>query len=110
MVEEKQQLNFLESYILEVLKQNGFDDLTPENQEEFLPQFVIEAQRRIGATLMPLLEEEKAESMMSMVDNPDTTDEQWWNFWNQAVPNFKETVSKILENYTNDLKKVLSGL
>lgn len=105
-----QQFDFLSDYVLDILKQNGFEDLTPENQEEFLPQFTAEAQRRIGAALMPLLSEDAAEAMIKLGDDVNTSPEDWWNFWNKQVPDFKEVVNQALAGYTQDLKKVLSGL
>lgn len=105
-----QQFDFLSDYVLDVLKKNGFADLTPENQAEFLPQFTAEAQRRIGAALLPLLNEDAAEAMIKLGNNEQTTDKDWWSFWNKQVPDFKEVVNQALADYTQDLKKVLGGL
>lgn len=105
-----QQFDFLSDYVLDILKKNGFADLTPANEEEFLPEFTAEAQRRIGAALMPRLSEDAAEAMIKLGNDAKTSPEDWWNFWQKQVPDFKEVVNQALADYAKDLKKVLGGL
>jgi len=103
-------LEFLDQYILLVLKENGFEDLTPENQEQFLPQFTAEAQRRIGLALLPKLDEDSGEKMLDMAANEKTTPEEWQEFWTNSVSDFTEVVKQALLGYAKDLKKVLAGI
>ncbi|MBU0545952.1 hypothetical protein KKA13_01725 [Patescibacteria group bacterium] len=99
--------NFLEEYVLKILQENGFENLSDENRKLMLPQFVAQAEKRIGAALLPLLDEEKAKKFTELAQDEKTTPEIWWNFWNENIPNFTEVVKKELDSYAEEVKKAL---
>jgi hypothetical protein len=63
------QKNFLESYLLQVLNENGFDKLDDDAKKTFFPQFLAQAEQRLGAALLPLLNEESANKFVELTKN-----------------------------------------
>lgn len=96
--------NFLEEYVLKVLTDNGFKNLSEENRRLFLPQFVAEAEKRLGLAVVPLLSKEAVEQLAKMAQK-ETAPEEWWNFYNTNVPNFPELVKSVLEKYAMEVKQ-----
>lgn len=101
--------NYLEQYVLKALEENGFANLTEENKKLMLPQFVAEAEKRIGATLLPMLNEESAEKFAELTKQESTGPEEWWKFWTENIPNFAEVVDKVLSDYKEEIKTALQG-
>ena len=102
--------NFLQEYVLKVLKANGFNDLTEENQKKFLPQFVAEAEKRVGMNLLPKLNEENTKKFVELTKKQDASPEEWWEFWSNNVPDFLEIVKSTLADFAEEVKKILAAV
>ena len=89
---------------MDVLKEKGFSNLSEANQREFLPQFVAEAQVRIGLAVMPLLDKSATDEMSKMMREQHTAAE-WWNFWSANVPNFKDVLRDAIVGFVADMRK-----
>jgi len=101
------QENPLEELILNILNENGFDKLDEEAKKEYLPQFLTQAEQRIGAALLPLLNEESAKQFVELTKK-ETNPEQWWEFWQSNVPNFNEVVKEALAGFAQEVKESFS--
>jgi len=110
MAEEIQEFNFLESYIHQLLDEHGFEGLTEETRDEYLPQFVGEAQRRIGLAVLPKLDEAAAKELAELVKAEDVTPEKLRAFWEEKVPDFESIVKETLDAFSVEFAKVMSGL
>lgn len=55
--------NSLEAIVLAMLNKYGFNKMSEVEQKEFFPQFMAEAERRIGVALLPHLSEEDAKKL-----------------------------------------------
>ncbi len=95
---------FLEEYVESILQNHGFSDLTPEDRDKLLPDFMEQALIRIGAGLSPHLSESAKEEFQKMVEKDDVTKEQWLEFWQKNIPNFKKVTQKILEDYAQEVE------
>mgnify|MGYP006307534713 CR=1 FL=1 len=102
------QFNFLEEYIKGVLMEIGIGELTEENRNKFMPQLISEAQYRLGLALTPHIPDEKMEEFTKMVDNEEEDPEKWKDFWEDAVPDYKDIVSETLDKFAKDCKTILS--
>lgn len=98
--------NLLENYVADVLKANGFENLSEENKKIFLPQFTAEAEKRIGLAILPLLTVETAKELEAM-SKKETTPEEWWTFCSANIPNFITVVGDTLKQYAEEVKEVL---
>ena len=107
---KEQQFGFLHEYILDVLKQNGYNDLSDDVKQEFIPQLVAHAETRIGASLLPKLNEQSAQKMVDMTDKGSTTPEEWEKFWQDNVSDFSEIIKKTLEGFSVEVKELLSKI
>lgn len=110
MTKEQQQFDFLNEYILNVLKQNGYDDLEDSVRQEFVPQLVAHAETRLGASLLPKLDETSAQKMIDLTKDENTTPEEWEKFWQENVSDFSEVVKKTLEDFSIEIKELLSKI
>lgn len=111
MQNNDQQFDFLYLRIQQILDQSGFAHVSEETRDMYLPQFVAEAERRIGLAVMPLLNEDSAKELAELIKNADTTTpEQMQQFWQTYVPNFPELVDSTLTAYAEEIKQILSTL
>lgn len=102
------QLSFLEQYIFDTLKEKGFDKMTPEDQAKMFPQFVIEAERRLGLALAPHIETDaSAADFNALMEGGKATNEEWLVFWKKHVPNFDNLVEKTLHAFAQEMQEAL---
>lgn len=102
--------HFLRQYIEKLIDDSGaFDSLTEETRAEYIPQFMAEAERRIGLSILPHLDEAHAAQFAALVKDEATTDEQLQAFWKSAVPNLDEVVSKTLQAFADEFNQALQG-
>ncbi len=101
------QQNPLEELILNILNENGFDKLDEEAKKEYLPQFLAQAEQRIGGALLPLLNEESAKQFVELTKK-ETNPDQWWSFWQANVPNFNEVVKEAMSGFVQEVKESFS--
>ncbi len=106
----KQQFDFLRQYIDEILDKVGFVSLNEDTRAEFVPQFVAEAERRIGLALLPKLTEDSATELAALVQKPNVTAEELQTFWKTNVPDFSEVLTETLKNFTEEVKTTVAGI
>jgi len=99
--------NPLEKIIIDILNENGFEKLDNEAKATYLPQFMAQAEQRIGAALLPLLNENSAEQFVSLSQR-ETTPDEWWNFWQTNVPDFVEVVKNVIADFAAEVKDSMS--
>jgi len=102
------QFDFFHDYIVQLLAQNGYNNLGDDLKKEFVPQFVAHAEVRIGAALLPLLKSEAAGKMRKLLAGKKTTAQDWADFWTENVPNYEEVVKKALQDFAVELKGALA--
>ena len=96
------QFDFVQQRVLEMLKGEGYDQLSEDDQKAYLVQFTAEAERRLGLALLPHLTDQAA-TELEKVTNQDPTPDQWYDFWNKNIPNFVELVNKTLEDFGKEI-------
>ncbi len=104
----KQELSFLENYIMEVLQDSGLGKLSSANRQVYVPQLAAEAEHRLGLELLPKLDQEQAKKFSDMVSAEESSPTVWQAFWKQAVPQFDTTVKSILKKFAEDCRKILA--
>ena len=103
------QFDFLEQFIVELLAQSGFGQLTEAQRLAYVPQLVAQAQERLGVELLPRLTDEQLEEFAAMVEKDGVTPEEWKTFWTGAVPNFDEEVKKVLQTFAADVRRIAAS-
>ncbi|MFA6492481.1 MAG: DUF5663 domain-containing protein [Candidatus Babeliales bacterium] len=101
---------FLEAYVQKVLEDNGYLGLSQQTKDQFVPQFVAEAQYRLGRTIEPLLSEEAKKEFEDLNGQADVTEKEMYAFWKKYVPDFEEIVNKVLADYTIEMKKIFESI
>lgn len=107
---QETQFDFLRQFIEHTLDDAGFDTLTEETRAQYVPQFVAEAERRIGLALIPRLTEVSAKELGELVDKEEVTPEEMRNFWTNNIPEFEKIVAETLKDFAIELKSTLSNL
>ena len=97
---------FLEEFVLEVLKKNGFEDLTDEQTLAYVPQFTSLLQDRLGTVLVEQLNETQLETFAELVHTDGVTPEQWYTFWKESVPTFEEDVVRVSKEFIKDVEEI----
>ncbi|MBI2437015.1 MAG: hypothetical protein HYV41_04730 [Candidatus Magasanikbacteria bacterium] len=107
---EDTQFDFLKLYIEKTLDEAGFDKMTEETRAQYVPQFVAEAERRIGLALMPRLPGEAAMELEQLLGKEDINPEEMQQFWKKYVPDFDEVLQKTLTDFAEELKEVVAQI
>lgn len=95
--------SFLEKFVLEALNNHGFDKLSPADQASFLPQFMAEAEERLGVALLPKLTSESAAKELNALLRREAAPEEWLAFWKKHVPDFTVIVKDTLKSFASEL-------
>ena len=103
-----QPANPLEQFVLEALIAQGFEKLNEVDQKIFFPQFVTEAERRVGIAFAPHLTAESADEFKALLEK-DSTSDDWYNFWNKNVPDFMTLVRKTLEDFATEMAAIFKA-
>lgn len=99
--------SFLEEFLLNALREHGFDKLSPTDQQAYFPQFMAELERRLGLTLVPYLQDDAAVEFDRLVKN-ETAPEAWAAFWQKNVPDFQAVVKKVLDQFAAEMSSAFS--
>jgi len=97
--------NPLENYVLNILKENGYDKLDEADQKLYLIQFTAEAERRMGAELLPLLDEKSAKKFTELMEKENTSQEEWGKFWVANVPDFQNLIKKVMKDFAAEVRQ-----
>lgn len=97
----------LEEYVESILLNHGFADLAPEDRDKLLPDFMKQALVRIGAGLSPHLSDSAKEEFLSKVKADNVSQEEWVEFWQKNIPNFKKVIQKKLEDYAREVEEAV---
>ncbi len=98
--------DFFESTILSLFEQSGLE-MSDDQKRAYLPQFQVQLERRLSNDLTAKLSEDQLKQFVTLIDRPDTSPEQWSNFWHTAVPNFDEEIQKIVMAFSQEMKALL---
>jgi hypothetical protein len=98
-----EQFSFLQQFVQDVLMQHGFDKLTEEDRQAYFPQFVGEAERRVGLVLLPLIKTKADGDEMEKLLASGGSPEAWSAFWHKAVPNFEDVVRDALNAFSKEV-------
>jgi len=110
MDQQNTQFDFLYTKVQQILDANGFEDLSEELRDQYLPQLVGEAERRLGAAVLPKLDEAGATKLVELIKDENTTAEMMQEFFDTHVEGYKELVEKTLQDFAEEVKEIVSTL
>lgn len=103
------QFDFLTEYVLELLKANGFANLTDQQRNVYVPALLAQVQERLGAEFLPKLSVENQNKFAALVEAESVNTDEWKKFWYEAVPNFEEQLKVVLAGFAEEVKQILKG-
>ncbi len=104
------QFDFLQAFIEKTLDEAGMESLTEETRGQYVPQFMAEAERRIGIALTPLLNEQAADELAELLRSGNATPEAMQKFWTTHVPNVQTEIQRVLQEFGQELKETLGNM
>jgi hypothetical protein len=107
---EDTQFDFLKMYIEKILDDAGFDKMTEETRAQYVPQFMAEAQRRVGLALMPHLDSDATDDLEKILKNDQLSSGVMQEFWKKHVPDFEVILQKTLADFSVELKQTLAEI
>jgi hypothetical protein len=105
-MEEKK--SFAEEFVLKVLEENGVKDLTKEQENIYVPEFMLRIHRRMGDRFVAQLEDNHIERLNILLDDEKVTSDDWFNFWSVSVENFDEQFEDVLMDFRRDIAIALA--
>lgn len=101
--------DFLSTFIEQLFDSEGFASLDEITRQQYIPQFVAEAERRLGLALMPLINDASVEELAKLVEGSPTGAELN-DFWKRSVPEFDDVVKVTLNNFAKEMKDTLGTI
>lgn len=96
----------MEERVLKLLSEEDIT-LTEEEKKKYIPQFVQIAEEQLGGELVKRLEEPYMDEFEKLFSNLATTEQEWSEFWNRAIPNFLECVNESIEKSGTKIREAL---
>ncbi len=106
MAQQMPKLDFLVEYILVLLEENKIN-LTEEQQKVYVPQILAQVELRLGLEIFPKLNDSQKDKFTKLMNDANTTADQWKDFWFSSVPTFEEDVKKVLMNFSDKVRQIL---
>ncbi|PIR76662.1 MAG: hypothetical protein COU32_00920 [Candidatus Magasanikbacteria bacterium CG10_big_fil_rev_8_21_14_0_10_42_10] len=110
MTQQSKQFSFLESRIYAMMDDAGLSAMSEETMNQFLPQFVAEAERRIGLAYTALLDESGSDAFAALFEGEDISQDEIKAFLEQHVPQYQEVAQKTLEAFAKEFKVAVAEI
>ncbi|PIR75239.1 MAG: hypothetical protein CO030_01645 [Candidatus Magasanikbacteria bacterium CG_4_9_14_0_2_um_filter_42_11] len=110
MAQQVKQFSFLESQIYAMMDEAGLSAMSEETMNQFLPQFVAEAERRIGLAYTALLDEAGANAFAALFEKEDIEQSEIQAFLEAHVPNYQAVATKTLEDFAKEFKVAVAEI
>jgi hypothetical protein len=95
--------DMIQSFVLDLLKQAGIDNMPEEFKKEYTEKLAVEAERRLGVMAMEELDVkglEQFETFMSTHDAPKSED--FLEFFNTHITDFDAKANKALQDFAQE--------
>lgn len=106
----KYKTDFLNTFVLDVLKEHGTGDLTEDQKETFVPFFVLYIQRQIGETLVSKLDDDGLDHITDLLKDHSTSLEEWFNFFNTQIDNIQNEFDSIMEAFKKQIIDIVKEI
>jgi hypothetical protein len=104
------QFSFLETAIHRMMDEAGFTEMSEETRNQFLPQFVAEAERRIGLAYTAVLDEAGAEAFADLFSGAEVNPEAVQAFLATHVPQYQELANETLNAFAIEFKAAVGEM
>lgn len=101
--------NFLEQCIENLFQNTDLSLLDEETQAAYRPQFLSALETRIGNEIMPRLNKEQLDEFVVLIDNENSGEREWNDFWTRAIPNFEQEIQRIVGDFTSEMVQSMSA-
>ncbi|OIO20001.1 MAG: hypothetical protein CO029_03085 [Candidatus Magasanikbacteria bacterium CG_4_9_14_0_2_um_filter_41_10] len=110
MLQQPRQFSFLESTIYAMMDEAGLSAMSEETMNQFLPQFVAEAERRIGLAYTALLDEKGAEAFAALFEGDDISPADIQAFLEAHVPKYQTIAQNTLNDFAKEFKTAVAEI
>lgn len=92
----------MQAYVDTLMERAGFASLPADLRQEYSDKIVIEANRRVGLTLLPLLNETSLKAFQKLMASSDATPAEAMTFFEKNIPDFQSKVQLALEEFAGE--------
>ncbi len=104
------QFDFLETAIHSMMDEAGFAEMSEETRKQFLPQFVAEAERRIGLAYTAVLDDAGAYAFADLFVGEDVDQAAVQAFLSTHVPNYQALANETLNTFAAEFKTAVAEM
>lgn len=95
--------NTIESFIDEIVKQAGLDDMPADFIDEYKQRLAIEAQQRMGIVAMQQLTPEGIEELNKLVEESSEEPQKISDFLVSKIDNYEELMANALRDFGREV-------
>jgi len=95
--------NYIQSFIKEVIRQAGLNDMPEEFLQEYEERLTIEAQKRLGLAAIKELTDEEAITLAKIAEESNNDPKKIQEFLASHIDNFEEKMAKILADFGKEI-------
>jgi len=110
MADATRQFEFLTTSIHSMMDEAGFAEMSEETRNQFVPQFVAEAERRIGLAFTAVLDESGAQAFADLFAGENVDQEAVQAFLAQHVPQYQDLANKTLTDFAAEFKTAVAEM
>jgi hypothetical protein len=97
-------IGLVANLVISALEQHGiYEQMTAEQRNIYIPQFVEGAEERVGLVLFGDLTPAAQQTYVLLISNKTTTPAQIAEFWHIHHASFEERITQILHTYIEEL-------
>lgn len=99
----------IRGYVESMLSEAGLHGLSIDQRAECVAALAIEAQRRVGLTLMEALDDDSKEYFKALMDRL-ASEEEMAAFFSVRIPDFEERIKQSLADFSDEYLKSVNKL
>lgn len=104
------QFSFLETIIHNMMDDAGFAEMSEETRDQFFPQFVAEAERRIGLAYTALLDDAGADAFAELFAGEEVDPSAVQSFLATHIPEYQALANKTLNAFAIEFKEAVAEM
>ncbi len=101
--------NYIRSFIKEVIKQAGLNDMPEDFLQEYEERLTIEAQKRLGLAAIKELNDEDTAALAKIAEESNNDPQKIQEFLASHIDNFEEKMAKVLAEFGKEVINAINA-
>ena len=100
---------WLDQFVGELFDTHGFDAISEEQRNEFIPQFSAQLQQRLGLAAMKRLDADAQKQLDTLLSDDALEAAMLQTFWQQHIPDYEKMVQEELQVFEKEFVTIMAG-